>query len=101
MSNVPGASWPQSGNLTQVLVSNESRCCISDKEYSAAGDIKFHDAELEIAFWEKTRDERFSDVTLSPENVAQHFKVPPWEMWIAEQARKATEINDPPKLESK
>jgi hypothetical protein len=70
------------------------------KEYSAAGDIKFHDAELERAFWEKTLDERFSDVTLSPEHVAQHFAVSPWERWIAEQARKEVEMKDKPKAES-
>lgn len=71
------------------------------KDYSAAGDIKFHDAELERAFWEKTLDERFSDVTLSPERVEQHFAVSPWERWIAEQARKDVEMKDKPKAESK
>jgi hypothetical protein len=71
------------------------------KEYSAAGDIKFHDAELERAFWEKTQDERFSDVTLSPERVAQHFAVSPWERWIEEQARKDAEMKDKPKTQSK
>jgi hypothetical protein len=71
------------------------------KEYSAAGDIKFHDAELERAFWEKTRDERFSDVTLPLERVAQHFAVSPWERWIAEQAQKHAETEDKPKAESK
>lgn len=71
------------------------------KEYSAAGDLKFHDAELERAFWEKTRDERFSDVTLQPERVAQHFAVSPWERWIEEQARKDSEMRDKPKAESK
>ena len=71
------------------------------KEYSAAGDIKFHDAELERAFWEKTRDERFSDVTLPLERVAQHFAVSPWERWIAEQAQKHVETEDKPKAESK
>lgn len=70
------------------------------KDYAAAGDIKFHDAELERAFWEKTLDERFSDVTLSPESVAQHFAVSPWERWIAEQARKDAEMKDKPKAES-
>ena len=70
------------------------------KDYSAAGDIKFHDAELERSFWEKTLDERFSDVTLSPERVAQHFAVSPWERWIAEQARKDVEMKDKPKAES-
>jgi hypothetical protein len=71
------------------------------KEYSAAGDIKFHDAELERAFWEKTRDERFSDVTLRPETVAQHFAVSPWERWIAEQAQKDAEMKDKLKAEPK
>ena len=71
------------------------------KEYSAAGDIKFHDAELERAFWEKMRDERFSDVTLRPERVAHHFALPPWERWIAEQAQKDAELKDKPKAESK
>jgi hypothetical protein len=70
------------------------------KEYSAAGDIKFHDAELERAFWEKTLDERFSDVTLSPERVAQHFAVSPWERWIAEQAQKDAEMKPKLKAES-
>ena len=71
------------------------------KVYSAAGDITFHDAELERAFWEKTRDERFSDVTLPLERVAQHFAVSPWERWIAEQAQKHVETEDKPKAESK
>ncbi len=71
------------------------------KEYSAAGDIKFHDAALERAFWEKTQDERFSDVTLSPESVAQHFAVSPWERWIAEQTQKDAEMKDKLKAESK
>ncbi len=51
------------------------------KEYAKRGDLKFHDADLERAFWEKTRDEKFSDVILQPDRVAQHFAIPPWERW--------------------
>lgn len=51
------------------------------KEYAKRGDLKFHDPDLERAFWEKTQDLRFSDVILQPDRVAQHFAVAPWERW--------------------
>lgn len=52
------------------------------KDYTAAGHIQFHDAYIERAFWEKSKDERIQDVTLQPDRVAQHFALPPWERWI-------------------
>ena len=66
------------------------------KDYADAGDIKFHDADLERAFWEKTKDERIQDVTLRPERVAEHFAVAPWERWIRESAQVETDRKDKP-----
>jgi len=54
------------------------------REYAASGEIEFRDAELERAFWEKSKDERIQDVMLPLERVAQHFSVPPWERWTHE-----------------
>jgi len=71
------------------------------KDYADAGDIKFHHADLERAFGEKTKDERIQDVTLPPERVKEHFAVAPWERWIRESAHDETDRKDKRKGESK
>ncbi len=63
------------------------------KEYFDRGDIKFHQADLQQAFFEKMKDERIQDVTLSPERSTELFKEPsPLENWLVRQAVKNAEI---------
>jgi hypothetical protein len=72
------------------------------KAYAAAGNIKFHDADIELAFWEKAKDERVLDVTLPKERVGEYFVVTPWERFRVEQLIRVNElIDEQKKLESK
>ncbi len=52
------------------------------KEYSAAGKIQFHDAELESLFWKGIQDPAVLDVTVrDQQRIEKHFSRPPWQGW--------------------
>ena len=72
------------------------------QEYFDRGDIKFHRPDLQQAFFEKMKDERIQDVTLPIERTREYFQEPPpWEKWLAEQAKKSEEIKAERKAEAK
>ena len=55
------------------------------RDYAEAGKVEFHDAEIEKRFWQKLKDKRVLDVTVSdPKRIARHFAVSPWQRWIQE-----------------
>jgi len=56
-----------------------------------AGEITFHDAELQRAFMERVKKNLFTDVVLRPKRVTEHFEVAPWERWEYLWAKEAAE----------
>ena len=48
------------------------------REHCEAGDIKFHDAEMEQAFWEHTRIKNFADTYPTGERLQRLLATPPY-----------------------
>ncbi len=76
----------------RVAISQFGACTAIDgrnavlKDYAAAKKIVFHNADWQQAFWDKNADNHVLLVTLPPGEVANYFKVPPWEEWIGKKA---------------
>ena len=49
-------------------------------EHYKAGDIKFHHAEMEKAFWEQTKNKNFADTYPTGERLKRLLATPPY-MW--------------------
>jgi hypothetical protein len=69
----------------QVAVSSFGACTSIEgrnavlKAYAEAGELTFHQHDMEQAFWEKTKDTRVLDARVSPERIKGFFAVSPWE----------------------
>ncbi len=63
------------------------------REHLKAGDIKFHHAETEKAFWEHTKIKNFADAYPKGERLKQYLASPPY---LRHRAREKSEEHEPP-----
>ena len=64
------------------------------REHYKAGDIKFHDAEMEKAFWEHTTIKNFADAYPTGERLKRLLATPPY-MWDQADNNSADKAKEP------